>query len=251
MNAFFGVGALVGPLFVAAGYRLGDPTAAFWVSALMALSLSIGAALWTDASLTTTAPAPNDAASLAKQNPLRTPALILMSLAMALYVGSEVAFSGWTAEFTRRTVGVDAAQAAIAVSVFWLGLTLSRYFSHAVVRRIAPVVFIYLLIATSAGGLIVMMVSAGALWATLAGAFVVGLGCGPFYPTVVAIGIHRYPLSARLVASVITSAGSLGALVLPALVGVVLSEQVLNAWLLLLVMFSAIALLWTITRRYL
>jgi fucose permease len=255
MNAFFGIGALVGPLFIAAGYRLGDPSAAFWVSAAMAIPLTLGAAalIGPDMSLSVAAPASAAATAAAtrQHSPLRSPALILMSLTMAVYVGSEVAFSGWAAEFARRTAGVDVAQAAFAVSAFFLGLTVSRYFSNTLVARIAPATFIYVLLGVSAFGLIVMMLSAGALWLALIGAFIVGLGCGPFYPTLVAIGIHRYPDSARLVASVLTSAGSLGALFLPALVGVALGAQALSAWLLLLAMFGVIAVLWAVAQRWL
>jgi fucose permease len=251
LNAFFGVGALVGPLLVAAGYRLGDPAAAFWISALMALPLTFGAAVWTGTPTAQFVAPPAGASIGQPTNPLRTPALILMCLTMALYVGCEVAFSGWTAEFARRVAGVDMAQAAIAVSAFWLGLTTSRYFSHALVSRIAPAEFVFVLLAVSALGLAVMLLSAGTLWLALAGAFVVGLGCGPFYPTLVAIGIHRYPGSARLVASVLTSAGSLGAFFLPAVVGVAMSVQAAYAWSLLLAMFGVIAVLWAFTRRLL
>lgn len=251
LNAFFGVGALVGPLFIAAGYAWGDPSSAFWVSAAMAVPLTLGAAALVGPGMNLSAPPPSGAHTRPRQNPLRTPALIVMSLAMAVYVGSEVAFSGWAAEFTRRTAGVDAAQAAFAVSAFFLGLTLSRYFSTAAVTRIAPTTFVYVLLGVAAGGLTVMMLSAGSLWLALAGAFIVGLGCGPFYPTLVAIGIHRYPESARLVTSVLTSTGSLGALFLPALVGVALGAQTTSAWLLLLAMFGAIAVLWAVAQRWL
>lgn len=254
LNAFFGVGALIGPLFVALGYRLfGDATLAFWIAGAMALPLTIGALL-AGHSLRQHAAvqvaqtiAPN-----AQRDALLSPVMWLMCAVMGLYVGSEVAFSGWTTEFTSRTTGVDTAQAAFTVSAFWAALAFSRYFSTTFTRRVQPATFIVLLVLTSALGLIAMLLANGSSAMTLAGAFVVGFGFGPIYPTLIAIGIQRFPQVAQMVASVLTSAGSIGSLFLPTLIGVVMNASGLgatSAWLLLLAMLGVVMLLWLLARR--
>jgi fucose permease len=254
LNAFFGLGALIGPLFVALGYRLyGDATLAFWIAGAMALPLTLGAllaghALRQRAAVEATqAVAPN-----ARRDALLSPVMWILCAVMGLYVGSEVAFSGWTTEFTSRTTGVDTAQAAFTVSAFWAALALSRYFTTAFMRKVHPTTFIILLMLVSALGLIAMLLANGSGAVTLAGAFVVGLGFGPVYPTLIAIGIQRFPQIAQMVASLLTSAGSIGSLFLPTLTGVVLNTSGLgatSAWLLLLAALGVVMVLWLLARR--
>jgi fucose permease len=112
--------------------------------------------------------------------------------------------------------------------------------------------FIVLLVLTSALGLIVMLLARGSSAVTLVGAFVVGLGFGPIYPTLVAVGIQRFPQAAQMVASVLTSAGSIGSLFLPTLTGVVMAAGpagAINAWLLLLSMLGLVIALWLLAQR--
>ena len=79
----------------------------------------------------------------------------------------------------------------------------------------------------------------------MTGAFIVGVGMGPIYPTLIAIGIQRFPKHATLMASALTSAGSIGALFLPTWVGVVLTTQSLpGAWLLQVGVLAMVAALW-------
>lgn len=254
LNAFFGVGALIGPLFVALGYHLfGDGTLAFWVAGAMALPLTLGALLARGSLRQRTAvEATQASAPHARRDVLLSPVMWVMCAVMALYVGTEVAFSGWTTEFTARTTGVDIAQAALTVSAFWAALALSRYFTNAAVKRVEPLTFIVVLILVSALGLVIMLLASGSGAATLAGAFVVGLGFGPVYPTLIAIGIQRFPQAAQVVASLLTSAGSIGSLFLPTLTGVVMGAGpmgTVNAWLLLLVMQGLVIALWLLARR--
>ncbi len=182
---------------------------------------------------------------------LRSPVIWGMCAVMGLYVGSEVAFSSWATEFTRLTIEVNVATAALVVSAFWMGLGLSRYFTDVLVRRVAPVNFIIGVLAVAIAGILFMIIVNGFIGA-LIGAFIVGAGCGPVYPTLVAIGINRFRASAQLVASVLTSAGSIGAFFLPTLTGFVIggaAAGAVNAWLMLAALFSVIIVMWLLLRR--
>jgi fucose permease len=253
LNAFYGAGALIGPFFVAASYRLiGDATLAFWLAAALALPLSIGALAASAPIRTLTTSSLNQAKVSASNRVLTSPVVWAMCAVMGLYVGCEVAFSGWTTEFARQTTGVDVAQAAITVSAFWAALALSRYFSHQLVRRIAPSAFVFLTIVVAMAGMLVMILAGGVFAIVMAGAFVVGLGCGPVYPTLIAIGIQRFPHTAQLIASLLTSAGSFGAFFLPTLTGFVLTAPTAgpaSAWLLLIGMLAIAIGLWALARR--
>lgn len=252
LNAFFGLGALVGPVIVAIGYAaFGSADLAFWAAILAGVPLIIGAFALSrtfKASAHTEPKAAHDSQS--DRSVLRSPIFWGMCIVMGLYVGSEVAFSSWATEFTRLTTNSTVALAALSVSAFWLGLMLSRYFTELLVKRIAPVNFIIAILAVTVAGIAFMIVASGYAGA-LVGAFIVGAGCGPVYPTLVAIGINRFRGSAQLVSSVLTSTGSIGAFFLPTLTGFVIggaAAGAVNAWLMLAAMFSAIIVMWLFLR---
>ena len=253
LNAFFGVGALVAPLLASFGYtQFGEATLAFVVAAALLLLLSLGAFLWRggrqddrvrgrQGERATLTPSPHHLVPL---SPLRNSTLWLMSAVMGLYVGCEVAFSGWTTEFTRQSTGIALAQAAASTSVFWVGLALSRYFATSVIR-LKPTQLVLLMLSIMIAGYVFMIALGSVLPLAMTGAFIVGVGMGPIYPTLIAIGIQRFPKHATLMASALTSAGSIGALFLPTWVGVVLTTQSLpGAWLLQVGVLAMVAALW-------
>ena len=249
LNAFFGLGALIGPLFVSASYVLvGDGRLAPWIAAAMALPLTVGAIAAREIpGRPGAAPAGHDARRL-----LASPVAWALCLVMALYVGCEVAFSGWTAEFTRRAAGTSAAQAATAVSVFWAALAFSRYFAPLALMRFSPAQLIGILFSVSLVGLIVMLIAQQVSAAAWLGAAVVGIGLGPIYPTLVAIGIQQFPFAARMITSALTSVGAVGALFIPALTGVAMESGAAagtEAWLLLVGVLLIMLTIWSTMRR--
>lgn len=253
LNAFFGIGALVGPLFVAASYTLiNEATLAFWIAAAMALPLTLGALWARDGLRHSSLPHATSPDGSAARRLLTSPAAWGLCVVMGLYVGCEVAFSGWATEFTSRMTGVSTAQAAVAVSIFWAALALSRYFTHIVMRRIPSVALISLLFALAIVGLAVMLLAGQTSAAAWVGAFLVGAGFGPIYPTLIAIGIQRFPFAAQMIASVLTSTGAVGALFLPTLMGFAMDVSALgavSAWVMLAGVLVLVIGLWQFTRR--
>ncbi|MCS6847654.1 MAG: MFS transporter [Anaerolineae bacterium] len=253
LNAFFGIGALIGPLLVSASYVLiNEATLAFWIAAAMALPLTLGA-LWARDGLRQP-PAARSAApeGSAARRLLASPVAWGLCVVMGLYVGCEVAFSGWATEFTSRTTGMSTAQAAIVVSIFWAALALSRYFTNVIVSRVPSVTLVSLLFGLAIAGLGVMLLAGQVSAAAWLGAFAVGAGFGPIYPTLIAVGIQRFPFAARMIASVLTSTGSIGALFLPALTGFAMSAPALGAagaWVMLAGLLALVIGLWQLTRR--
>jgi len=249
LNAFFGLGALVGPLFVSASYVLaGDGRLAPWAAAVMALPLTLGAlAARQSPGRSDAQPARGGAGHL-----LASPAAWALCLIMALYVGCEVAFSGWATEFPRRVIGIGTAQAASAVSVFWAALAVSRYFANLALRRLPPAQLVGALFAVSLFGLIIMLTAEQVSAAAWLGAAVVGIGLGPIYPTLVAIGIQQFPFAARMITSALTSVGAVGALFIPALTGAAMelgAASGTEAWLLLAGVLLLVLVLWGAARR--
>ena len=251
LNAFFGVGALVGPLIAAAGYALyGDAILALLIAAVLAVPLVIGALVFTP--LFRQMPKVNAAQAdqhASARGVLGSPLMWALITVMGLYVGVEVSFGGWATEFTHRIASLNAASAAASVSAFWAGLALSRYFTDKVVRRIRPVDFVLLIIAVSIVGMSAMLTSRYVPLLAYVGAFLVGIGFGPVYPTLIALGIQRFRNAAQLVASLLTSGGSLGAIFLPALTGYVLQANTSSAWIVLIGMLCLLVVVWLPVRR--
>ena len=249
LNAFFGVGALAGPLIASLGYTwLGVATPAFVCAAIMALPLSIGALVWRGNSGSATA-ATNEADRPSNySSPWRTLSFWFMLIIMALYVGTEISFSGWATEFARRQANVDVAHAATSVSLFFMGIAMSRYSIGAFTRRIAPLTYVGGLLVLTTLALLVMMLS-NQMATMLICAFVVGFGFGPVYPTLIAAGIQRFPHHATLIASGLTSSGSIGAFVLPPLTGILLSNNPTHGWQLLIGIMLIVLGGWTLLRR--
>ena len=268
LNAFFGIGALVAPLLASLGYeRFGEATLAFVAAAIITLPLTIGALFWrrpTQASQNAASPSqpashsqphaqPHAQPSVSVRHPMRYSIFWLICTAMALYVGCEVAFSGWTTEFTRQRVGVMVAQAAASTSAFYVGMALSRYFTASILK-VSPSLLTLIMLGVALLGFVIMLLGAPSLITAILGAFVVGVGMGPTYPTLIAIAVQRFPQHATPLASVLTSSGSAGALFLPSLVGAVLTTQSASAaWVMLMaflvVMLGMLALVRLIEQR--
>jgi fucose permease len=224
VNAFYGVGALVGPVLAGISFRLmGDPTPAFWVAFALDLVLLIIGLTLPLQPVTSGVQAPPQHDSVSAGALLRKPLVLGMVVLMGVYVGAEVAFSSWTTEFARLIGGVDLALAALSSSAFFAGMALVRYFANFLLQRVSLMQVLYVCIATAAAGVLLMLLSTGSLPLLLLGSAVVGAGYGPIYPTVAALAIASFPNAARTVNSVITSSGSLGAIFIPPLTGVVMA----------------------------
>ena len=249
LNAFFGIGALVGPLIASLGYTwLGVATPAFLFAAILALPLPLGALVWRGNANSATA-TPTDATQISVSiSPWHTLSFWFMLGIMALYVGTEVSFSGWATEFTRRVANADVARAATSVSVFFVGMAISRYTLGVFTRRIAPLTYVAGLLVLTTLALVMMLLS-NQIAIMLIGAFIVGFGFGPVYPTLIAVGIQRFPQHATLIASGLTSSGSIGAFVLPPLTGILLSNNPTHGWQLLIGIMLIVLGGWTLLRR--
>jgi fucose permease len=123
IHACFCVGAIVGP--AAVGYILKEsiPLVAIFVSSASLFALF---ALLTALKRFPRVRAEKEAEAGSGLRLLRNPFLLLMTLALLVYVGTEIGISSWSAEYVVKVLDVTASTAAFAVSLFWLGLLAGR-----------------------------------------------------------------------------------------------------------------------------
>ncbi|WP_433500419.1 MFS transporter [Sphaerimonospora sp. CA-214678] len=136
LHAFFGVGALLGPLL--ATWMLGRlPWTAVWlVLALAGLPLLAGFRLTLPAREVPTMPEASEARERSRRAASgrgllgaasREPAVLLGAAFLAVYVGLEISVGNWGFSFLVDGRGQGDLLAGYTVSAYWLGLTLGRF----------------------------------------------------------------------------------------------------------------------------
>jgi FHS family Na+ dependent glucose MFS transporter 1 len=214
----FGLGAFLSPLLVAQTMSWHIPYAwVFWT--LAAYDLLAGLRML----ILRGSPAPRAQPARANPEAARSDAMriVVAALFLFFYVGAEIAFGGWLYTYATTLGLVGPAAAAYLTSCFWLSFTVGRLLSVAAAARFAPqrIVLLALLGCLALGGLLLAVPGSPAiLWVAAVG---LGFCMAPVWPTGFTLVGQRISLNARTT-SLVLLGDSLGALLLPWLVGQVL-----------------------------
>ncbi|WP_433090206.1 MFS transporter [Dactylosporangium sp. CA-052675] len=221
LHAFFGVGAFLGPLLAAWLLQYLSWTAVWLVLGLLCVPLAAGFLV----AYPRRAPAAERAAEPRPtgvlRDTLRSPAVVLGSAFLAVYVGLEIGVGTWAYSFLMRVHGESGVIAGYTVSGYWLGLTLGRFLISPIATRAGM----------SAAGMATACLAgvtavAAALWAlptaslATAGLVLLGFFLGPLFPTAMAVTPQLVP--PRLMATaigVMNGVSLLGGASLPWLTG--------------------------------
>lgn len=252
LHAFYGVGALLGPVVVsailAAAWRW---SATYLVWAMLAVVVAVGFALLFEPR----AAAPHDAATGATgtsvlRAALRLPVAWICALFLFIYVGTEVSLGSWSYSLLTENRHISALYAAWMVSGYWLGLTLGRVTLARVADRIGSRRLIeFCLGGAFLGALLVWVAPVGAVAAL--GLWFTGFSLGPLFPTTIAVLSELAPQ--RLQQSAIglaASLGSMGGAAFPFIAGNL--AQGVGLWTLLpfaLALTLLMVATWTILQR--
>jgi fucose permease len=237
LHAFFGVGALLGPLL--ATWILGFASWRTVWFVLAAAEVPFVVAIWVTYPRHEPAspepPAAHNPAQPSKgllASALRERTVLLGAALLAVYVGLEISMGNWGFSYLVQARGEHRVLAGYVVSGYWLGLTLGRFLISPFANRIgasaANMAF---------GCLIGVTVVAALTWvlpgaASIPGFVLLGFFLGPIFPTAMAMVPNVTP--ARLVPTAIgvMNAGSVvGGSALPWLAGAL--GQASGAWTLL------------------
>lgn len=248
-HAFFGVGALLGPLLAAAIIAAGWSWRVFFaVYAVVMVGQLAGMAGYPAATAST-----EKVRGPRVTGALRLPIVLMLAAFLACYVGVEAGVGNWSFSYLTEARGQAVVAAGWSVSAYWFGLTIGRFTLNATAERVG------LSLATLSGVCIGGVgACALAVWLLPAvGASVVALALlgfflGPLFPTTIAAVPRLVP--AELVATavgVLVATSVVGGGGLPWLVG--LSAQRFGLWTLLpAAALAALAmglLWWRISRR--
>jgi fucose permease len=254
LHAFFGVGALLGPLLAA--WLLGFTT---WTVALALLGVA-AVPLVIGFLLTYPRRAPSQPAEPGARpergllaSALREPGVLLGAALLSVYVGLEIAVGNWAFSYLVEERGQGASLAGYTVSGYWLGLTLGRFLISPIATRLglsaAGMMYACMVAVTASATLAWLAPGAAAATASLA---LLGFFLGPIFPTTMAVAPDV--TTPRLVPTAIgvMNAGSVaGGSFLPWLAGAI--AQGVGAWTLLpfAVVLSLVQWLvwWRLVRR--
>jgi fucose permease len=184
LHAFFGVGALLGPLLAAWMLGFTRWPMVYLVLAVVAVPVVTGYLLTYPRQ---EPPAEGDRPALLS-HAVRVPAVLLAGTFLTVYVGLEIGVGNWAYSLLTEEHGQGPLLAGWSVSGYWLGLTLGRFIISPVAGRVglsaAGTSFVCLVGVTGAA-LLGWLVPAGAV-ATVA---LVVMGCflGPLFPTAIAV----------------------------------------------------------------
>ena len=211
VHLFFSLGALTSPLIVGRLVDAGVPWQAVILgTTLVAFPLAILLALTGLPSGRHHRPDGGSAASIGYALPL-----ILLAVAIACYVASEIGVSSW---LVRYLSAAPLSTATAALSLFWAGNLLGRLVSARYADRFDH---LRLAIASSlvAASTIVVALIAPSLELSIALFALVGFASGPIYPLIMAIGGDRFPDRSAAVSGFLAGTAVIGSIVYPPVMG--------------------------------
>lgn len=236
LHAFYGVGALVGPLIASTILALAWGWNSFYLL-MVALSLPLLFGLTTLFHSPIAAPSSQESETTGKENvlsaTLKLPIVWFAAIFLLVYVGVEVSLGNWTYSFLLGARQQGTVAAGWIVSGFWLGLTLGRFTLQALAERLGfgtRTLMYACLAGLGIGLLLVWLIPLGAIAAI--GFCFTGFSLAPIYPLTVSIAPKLVP--ARLAPSTIgllVSVSIIGLALFPWLAGVL--AQFLGIWTLL------------------
>jgi fucose permease len=237
LHAFFGVGALLGPVLAAWIVGAASWTVVWLVLAVACVPLVAGFLAAYPGSQPAEPAEPADPAGSAGGGllgaALRDRGVLLGAAMLAVYVGLELGVSIWAFSYLVQARSLSRQLAGYSVSGYWLGLTLGRFLISPVAARIGATAIglMYACLAGVTAAAILAWLSPAAVLASVA-LMLLGFFLGPVFPTTMAVAPQL--TRARLVPSaigVMNAASVVGGSALPWLVGAI--AQNTGIWILL------------------
>lgn len=221
LHAFWGVGAMLGPLaFAAALVVRGDWHAGFFVLAIcqfiVVILLLVGLRLWKSDEPTQ---AEVDAKSPARLlHVFMRENVQLSALAFFLYVGLEVIVGFWLASYLVAVQGFDLSLGAVATGLYFGAIMTGRIVAGFLTYRHSDARLIRLGILLALVGAVLLGYSISPA-VSLAGVLLIGFGFAPIYPNLIHATPKRFKGISSQVMSIQMAAGYIGAALLAPLVG--------------------------------
>ncbi len=154
---------------------------------------------------------------------IRDPALLLLGAMLFLQSGMEITAGGWTSTFFQEELAAEAGAAAFGLSLFWVGLTLSRLVLGGLLKKWSPAIVLRSCIGLAIVGTVVMILAESA-WHGYVGIFLTGAGLAAGFPVLLGYAGDRYPHVSGTAFSILFVMALTGGSILPLAAGWLGSE---------------------------
>ncbi len=209
LHLFFGLGALIAPLLVAATRSEASIAAPYrWLALVVAV---IGVAFFFRPE-----PEVSVQTSEAAEEPGVRRLLFLACIPFALYVGAEVGFSSWIFEFARAT-GTEGTATPITTT-FWVAFTAFRFIGVLVALRVPPFRVMSISLAIGVMASCILFASSASPTFLWLGTLVLGAGIAAIYPTFILLLGERMRMTGRRL-GMVAVASTLGSMSFPWIIG--------------------------------
>ncbi len=234
LHCFWGIGALSGPLLISVFLAQGSSWRYGYLSIAILQVLLVGVLiaaipLWGKVRDHKTADVNHsDEPALSFANLLGIKGVKWALVTFLFYCSIESLMGLWGGSFLFKVKGLDAASAAAVVSLFYASIALGRFLTGFVTYKLSNAALIRGGILMIVVGIVLMLLPLP-LYFTLAGFFLVGLGCAPVFPCL----LHETPVrfgakEAPALMGVQMAAAYIGSTFAPPLFGVIASWDFLE-----------------------
>lgn len=211
LNIFYGLGAIIAPQFVTLAAWLGDLrlTYLFGAASLTLIGLLLAATVNLEppkTDFTSEAAGRIDLASLV----LTLPFIILLFCG----IGAEIGFNAWVVPQLQLRASASLEIATLGASLFWVGMTAGRILGWQLSRFFDEEGLLLAAISMIGLGSLLIVVFYASIPAGLIAAFLVGVGCGPIFPTVTALVGRAFGARFGQVGGLIQAVANFGPLIL-------------------------------------
>lgn len=191
LHSFWGVGAAIGPLIMAsylakgASWSNGYETVA-WIQLGLVAVLILSLPLWVKSNSDKAESSDQSSPGLFEML-LNLPGLKQALIVFFCYCTIEATFGLWGASFLVFEKGFEADKAARLTSLYFLGITIGRFFSGFLTAHFSNKQLVYLGQGVIGLGLILLFLPFSAT--IIPGFLMIGLGCAPIFPSL----LHETP----------------------------------------------------------
>ncbi len=147
--------------------------------------------------------------------------LLLLLVAIALYVGSEMSLAQWISPLLEKKLGYSFSVAVLAPALFWLATGVGRGITGLACRHLSALRLLGWLLVGGLASYVVLLLPVGP-WRYWVGSGLAGLTFSGVWPLIVSLGSARHPAHSGTVVAMLVAAGSVGGLVFPWLIGLLL-----------------------------
>lgn len=194
LHCFWGIGASISPyimgFFLAKNehWDLGYLTVGI-IQIIISILLFISLPLWKKSENNVITNENNE--PITYKETFKLNGLFLLLISFLCYCAMECSFFNWTSSYLNLAKEFSVEKAALFASMFYLGMTLSRFISGFITEKLKDKTMVRLGYLISLSGIILLLIPTNIKIIPIIALLITGIGCGPIYPSL----IHYAPIA--------------------------------------------------------